>query len=197
MQDAVRIIKDEHAALAAVLHGLCFLAREAETKRSPPNFQVLRAMLDYIVAFPERLHHPKEDRYLFALMLERDPQAAPLIEELQAEHRRGDEMLERLQTALLRYERVGQSDAPAFRAAADAYANFHWAHMRREEDIMLPLAEKILTEADWHFIAAAFKENDNPLFGIKPKQELSELFGRVVYLAPPPIGVGQPVVART
>ena len=65
------IIGDEHRSLAAVIHGLEFLVREARAAGRPPSFPLLRAMLRYIDAFPERLHHPKEDAYLFRKLRER------------------------------------------------------------------------------------------------------------------------------
>lgn len=190
MHEAVRIIRDEHRSIAAVLHGLIFLTHEIGDRGARPDFRVLRAMLDYIVAFPEKLHHPKEDRHLFARLRARSPQSAALLEQLEAEHVRGGELIRQLQESLLAYEREGAARFVDFRRAVDAYADFHWAHMRREEDEMLPLAEKTLTAADWSAIGAAFKENDDPLFGIKPKEEFEQLFHRIVQLAPPPIGVG-------
>lgn len=190
MHEAVKIIMDEHRSIVAVLHGLVFLTHEMVDRGATPDQRVLHAMLDYIVAFPEKLHHPKEDRYLFARLRERDPDAVPLIEKLEAEHARGKELIKRLQEELVAYVGQGPAKAQDFARAVDAYADFHWAHMRREEDELLPRAEKALTESDWQAIAAAFKENDDPLFGIKPKEEFEQLFHRVVQLAPPPIGVG-------
>jgi hypothetical protein len=54
----------------------------------------------------------------------------------------------------------------------------------------MPIAEKSLTADDWQRIAAAFRENDNPLFGIKPKDEAERLYQKILSLAPPPIGTG-------
>ena len=59
------IIRDEHRSLAAVIHGLEYLVREARDSENAAAFPLLRAMLHYINAFPEKLHHPKEDAYLF------------------------------------------------------------------------------------------------------------------------------------
>ena len=52
-----------------------------------PNFELLGAMIYYIDAFPERFHHPKEDEYLFRLLRVRHPDAAPLLDRLNIEHR--------------------------------------------------------------------------------------------------------------
>lgn len=190
MHEAVRIIKDEHRSIAAVLHGLIFLTREIHDHGAKPDYRVLHAMLDYIVSFPEKLHHPKEDQYLFALLRARDPDSAPLVERLEAEHVHGNDFLRRLQESLIAYEHEGVAKFEDFRRAVEEYADFHWEHMRCEEEEVLPRAEKVLTEADWNAIAAEFKQNDDPLFGIKPKEEFEQLFHRIVQLAPPPIGVG-------
>jgi hypothetical protein len=42
------------------------------------------------------------------------------------------------------------------------------------------------------FHGRAFEENEDPLFGIKPKEEFERLFSRIVEITPPPIGLGAP-----
>src|SRR6478752_7114349 len=61
---AIRIIRDEHRAIAAILHGMLFLVRKIRDRGATPDFNLFGAMIYYIDAFPERFHHPKEDRYL-------------------------------------------------------------------------------------------------------------------------------------
>ncbi len=58
-----------------------------------------------------------------------------------------------------------------------------WEHMRKEEDVLLPLAEQWLRADDWDRIAEAFRENDNPLFGIKPREDAERLYRRILALA--------------
>ena len=187
---AIRIIQDEHRSLAAVLHGMLYLVREIREHGAKPDFAVLRAMVYYIDAFPERFHHPKEDRYLFRLLRIRCQDALPLLERLETEHRAGAEKIRLLEQALARYEEGGTKEFPAFAAAVEAYAAFHWDHMHAEEKQLLPLAEKHLTSGDWEAIDAAFTGNTDPLFGTGPGKEYDKLFRRIVNLAPPPIGVG-------
>ncbi len=86
---AIRIIREEHQSLAAVLHGLLYLVREIRAHRTEPDFELLGAMVYYIDTFPERFHHPKEDAWLFRLLLLRHPPAAEIIDRLQSEHRAG------------------------------------------------------------------------------------------------------------
>ena len=187
---AIRIIRDEHRSLAAVIHGMLYLVRQIRERGAKPDFRVLGAMVYYIDAVPERYHHPKEDRYLFRLLGLRCPEARPLIERLETEHRAGAEKIRLLEQALARYQHGANKEFPAFDAAVEAYATFHWDHMRTEEKELLPLAEKHLTPDDWEVIDAAFSGHTDPLFGASVGDEYETLFRRIVHLAPPPIGVG-------
>ncbi len=65
---AIRTLKDEHLAIASVLFGLRLAVGRIRDDGLAPDFRSLQALLDYIVAFPERLHHPKESRHLFAAL---------------------------------------------------------------------------------------------------------------------------------
>ncbi len=189
MTAAITIIKDEHRALAAVLHGLLYLNEQVRNAGQKPDFPLLKAMLDYIVAFPDRLHHPKEDEYVYRVLREREPSAAATLDELQDDHRRGPDVTRTMADALEAYRR----DANAFEAFAHAvstYADFQWAHMRKEEDVILPIAQKALLPADWVEIDAAFRSNADPLVGVDTQREFRDLFRRVVTLMPAPMGLG-------
>ena len=188
--EAIRIIRDEHRSLGAVLHGMLYLIREIRYVGAKPNFVVFAAMVHYIDAFPERFHHPKEDAYLFKALRLRCPDAAPLIDRLHAEHSIGADMIRTLAEALRRYEQVGAAEFPAFAEAAAAYAAFHYGHMRTEEDELLPLAEAHLISDDWKEIDAAFAGHTDPRFGAEASAQYVKFFRRIVNLAPPPIGAG-------
>ena len=189
MTAALTIIKDEHRALAAVLHGLLHLVGQIRDAGQAPDFALLKSMLDYIVNFPDRLHHPKEDEYVYRVLREREPSTAAMLDELQDEHRRGPDVTRTMVDALEAYHQ----DANAFEAFAKAvasYAEFQWAHMRKEEDVILPIAQKALQPADWVAIDAAFRSNADPLVGVDTQREFRELFRRVVNLMPAPMGLG-------
>jgi len=186
---AVQVISGEHRTLTAVLHGMLFCLRHVTYGISQPNFELLGAMLYYIEAFPERFHHPKEDAYLFRLLRERNPAIAPLLDHLQGEHRSGIAKLGELEQALAAFRREGSMKLPAFYSAVAAYAAFQYAHVRAEEDQVLPAAAEFLTTDDWNEIDAAFAGHTDPLFGADAGFEYEELFRRIVALAPAPLGV--------
>ena len=187
---AIRIIRDEHRAIAAILHGMLFLVRKIRDRGATPDFNLFGAMIYYIDAFPERFHHPKEDRYLFHVLRIRHPASASLLDRLEDEHRTGAYKIRALEQALARYQHGGVSEFPDFAKAVEDYAAFHWNHMRAEEDEVLPLAEKHLSAADWEGVDTAFLGHVDPMHGAGAEGEYQALFTRIVNLAPPPIGVG-------
>src|SRR5262245_11759843 len=86
---------------------------------------------------------------------------------------------------------VRPRDFAAFAEEVERYADFHWRHMRREEELVLPLAERALMDSDWREIDAAFAGNADPLIAKDAEKDFERLFKRIVNIAPPPIGVGR------
>lgn len=189
MTIASTIIRDEHRALASVVKGLQFLIQEIQNRGQTPDFPLLQSIVSYIEQFPDKLHHPKEDQYLFPALRLRHPAAAAELDILEEEHERGTAVTARVADGLRAYQ-ADASRFDAFASAVDDYANFHWAHMSREENVILPLAEKHLTPEDWVGINAAFKSNSDPLVGINTQREFRELFRRLVHVIPAPHGLG-------
>jgi hemerythrin-like domain-containing protein len=189
MRTALNVIRDEHRSIAAVLHALKELAKQAQDPAVRPEFEVFHAMIYYIDQFPERLHHPKEDRYLFPPVVQRAPQAKRLVDDLRAEHAMGVQLVRDLEQSLIAVEVGWPGGAATFLKAVDAYAEFHWKHMRKEEQELLPLAERVLTKEDWAAIDAGFAGNEDPIADLR-EQDFAQLFTRIVNLAPAPVGVG-------
>jgi hemerythrin-like domain-containing protein len=186
---AIQKIREEHRSISAVLHGLKQLARDAQNAGVKPEFAVFRAMIHYIDEFPEKLHHPKEDRYLFPPIAARVPAAQKIIDVLRNEHKESAKLVRDLERALVFFEDGWPLGAADFLAAVDAYAEFHWNHMRKEEEEILPLAERCFSPGDWDAVNRAFDVNKDPVADIK-ERDFQTLFSRIVSLAPEPVGLG-------
>ncbi len=182
-ESAVSIILSEHRTLGAVIRSLQYVARDAERRAVDLDEDLVEVILDYIDAFPNRFHHPKEDQYLFKALRLRSAEASELLDELQSEHARGDGMVARLRSVLAQC-RADPAALGTFTAAVEEYAAFTSSHIRKEEDVVLPLAERALTPADWRTIDDAFRGNSDPLLGRESQQEFRRLFDHIVTLAP-------------
>lgn len=187
---AIGLIRDEHRTLSALLHAMKHLVREIRAARLAPDFRLLRAMVYYVDAFPERMHHPKEETWLFA-PLARCTQAADAdLRILHEEHESGARLIRELGHALLCYEHENEAGFALFAATVDSYVAFYAGHMEREEKVILPLAHNALRPDDWVALENAFAGNRDPLGGDAREPHFRALFSLIVNLAPPPIGVG-------
>lgn len=190
MHAGLTIIKEEHRALAAVLHGLSYLTAEIEKGRAKPDFVLFHAILHYIREFPDRLHHPKEEQCLFKAVRARTDEAESVIAQLEADHQRQIEGLAALDAALDAYEKHGDAAFPAFARAAHDYAERNFRHMGTEEGVLIPIALRALTDDDWRVVDAAFADNADPMGGREEADEFRALFNKIIALTPAPLGLG-------
>ena len=191
VHESIRIIHDEHTTLAAMLRSIGMMVERGPGTEPESFFDVLRAMLFYIDEFPERLHHPKESELLFPSVARLAPETRETIDRLEQDHAHGESNVRALQHLLLAWELVGESRRIAFENAVKKYLTFYLEHMRLEESVILPAAQKVLSDADWKELDAAFATNCDPLTGKYPRDPAYEkLFTRIVSRAPAPIGLG-------
>ena len=192
VHESIRIIRDEHAALAAMLKSMGLMIDRGPADKAENFFDVLRAMLFYIDEFPERLHHPKESNLLFPRVARLAPQTLSTIVKLEQDHASGEVAVRELQHLLLAWELVGDTRRTAFEVAAKNYLNFYLEHMRLEEAVILPAAQQVLSVDDWKELDEAFATNCDPLTGQYPRDPAYDrLFTRIVMRAPAPIGLGE------
>jgi len=184
------IILEEHAALSAMLRSILLLLAQHRRQGSLPDFTALRAMLFYIDEFPEKRHHPKESELLFPKLRARTPVSRELLDRLDEDHARGERKIRDIEHALIGFEMMGESRRNSFEEAVGRYVGFYLTHMELEEREILPLAERVLTAADWTELDEAFTANRDPLTGHEPESDYRALFTRIVNLVPAPFGFG-------
>ena len=188
---SLQIIRDEHSSLSAMLRSMNMMVKRGPGDHPVRFFDVLRAMLFYIDEFPERLHHPKESDLLFPRVVRASPSVMAVVQKLESDHINGEKAVRELQHLLLAWELLGEPRRSAFSAQCTKYTAFYLEHMRLEETLILPEAEKVLTDADWKELDAAFEKNCDPLTGkYPPDPAYDRLFTRIVMRAPAPIGLG-------
>ena len=196
----VQIIRTEHSTLSAVLRSIGLLLTESRRHGIEPDFKVLRAMLFYIDEFPEKVHHTKESALLFPLLRRRSSTLAAVLDRLDRDHEASHRAVLDLQHDVLALEMM--SEAPQakarlaeFEARMHAYIASYLDHMRVEETEVLPLAESVLTEADWVAVDEAFMQNRDPLTHRQGDDSFRPLFKRILMTLPAPLGLGSAMEA--
>ena len=187
---SLQIIRDEHASLAAMLQSMRMMVDRGPADNAENFFDVMRAMLFYIDEFPERLHHPKESNLLFPRVAKAVPHVMGTVDRLERDHMHSEKSVRDVQRLLLSWELLGDSRRQAFTDAFKQYVDAYLEHMRLEEEVILPEAEKVLTEPtgkNW----TPRSRPTAPLTGkYPPDPAYDRLFTRIVMRAPAPIGLG-------
>lgn len=185
---AIHVIRDEHRALAAVLKAMEFTVAGVRDGRFPADLRLFAMLVDYIVRVPEESHHPKEDEVLFPLVRAACPEAVPILDDLEEQHRKGKDHLLELALALIHYGAVGANGFERFALVVERYLSFNWAHIELEEKRLLPLLEDRLDATARATIDAAFAANADPWRG--RDGEFVDLFTAIVNATPAPMGLG-------
>ena len=196
----VNIIRHEHRALSAMLRSMSLLLSEHRRRGTLPDFGALHAMLFYVDEFPEKLHHPKENRWLFPKLRGRNAQIDAVLDRLDHDHASGERAIRELEHLLLGFEMMGETDQrearrEKFETALNAYVGFYLEHMRLEETEVLPLAETVLDAQEWAEIDAAFLMNRDPLAGYEADEAYRPLFRKILGALQGKSGVGSALEA--
>ncbi len=196
----IRIIRDEHSALSAVLRSIGLLLTESRRHGVDPDWKVLRAMLFYIDEFPEKVHHTKESALLFPLLRERSSRLAAVLDRLDRDHASSHRAVLDLEHDVLALEMMSEApNAKArladFEARMHGYIASYLDHIRVEEVEVLPVADEVLADADWLELDAAFMQNRDPLTYRQGGDAFRPLFKRILMTLPAPLGLGSAMEA--
>lgn len=186
--DALTIISQEHSNMWRLATTLDQVASDMQAV-APSEIAFFEAAFDYMTQFVDRMHHPKEDQFLFRLLRLRSAEAADVLDALEADHRHGPANLAQLRSKLAAAAQ-GQLPVAVLAVAVKHYTDGLKSHIKTEEEHVLPLAHKALLPQDWAEIDQAFRTHSDPVFGDQDKAEFRELFHRIASLAPDSVGLG-------
>jgi branched-chain amino acid transport system ATP-binding protein len=180
MLSALGILHGEHRSLVSVLQALRRFVRPLCDNKVKPDCEAFVEIVSYIETFADRFHHPKEDEFLFLALRNRTRHADGFLRDLQQEHAAGPAELDALKMALLRTGGGGVTEIQDFALRLDRYVRGQEEHLRKEEDIVIPIARQVLAAADWEDIDRAFHAHRDPFFGIGAAGPIGSLIPRAV-----------------
>ncbi len=159
MPEALDFLRQDHRNMTALLR---MLARQVDEFRSDkrPDYDVISAILEYFMSFPDAHHHPREDM-IFAKLSDRDPRAAETIGDLLSEHRELAARAHEFSTNLRAVLEEAEIPREAVARCARRFIDRQQQHIDMEESAFFPAAEKALTPADWGELNALMARADS------------------------------------
>ena len=167
----------EHQHMATMLEQLETQLARIE-QGSSADAHVVYEVMDYMVRYPDRFHHPRED-VIFQRAAERSAHLADSVDTLQRDH---DYLAEIGKNALTKVAdwRSGECGDEAVVDAGRSYISELYRHMKLEERLVFPEIEATLSANDWRELAEddLLKPAPDPVFGPRIDREFRNVARR-------------------
>ena len=162
MPRIIAILLEEHRNIEKLL---LVLEQELEVfdHSESPDYEILQAIIEYFLDYPESYHHPKEDM-VFEKLKMRDPAAAERVGDAEAEHEIETMRLRRLVEAVEEILAGREFLRQTFHDVVNDFIEHQRKHMDKEERLLFPAAVKSLQPEDWAEIDARLNDRKDPLF---------------------------------
>ncbi|MCA9412350.1 MAG: hemerythrin domain-containing protein [Candidatus Omnitrophica bacterium] len=157
------ILMKEHRIIEQVLNCLEKIGEEAKQNERIER-EPTEDALDFFKRFADQCHHGKEEDRLFPLAHERGiPQEGGPIGQMLLEHTIGREAIRKMENAI---PAASEGDPPglaSFLEGAQEYVQLLRAHIQKEDQVLFPMADRVLSREDQEKLLASFQEAETTL----------------------------------
>ncbi len=172
------ILSDEHRVIEQVLACLERIAEEAETRTL--DVAAARDVVTFVQNFADRCHHGKEEQRLFPAMerfgLPRD--AGPTAV-MRAEHESGRRAVRAMAVQIDDAERGDATAARRFANEARGFVEFLREHIAKEDQVLFPMADRMLPEAAQMELLESFAAIENEDMGAGAHERFLDIANRL------------------
>lgn len=168
------MLRAEHRHIASVLALLSDHLNAIE-RSALVDTRVVSEIMDYMVTWLDRNHHPRED-IIYAYAAERDASIAEDRRKLERDHdtmaRNGRNLLQ-----LIEEWRTGEASGADLVRLGREYVQNSYAHMSFEEQQVFPAIDALLERSDWLELSAEdqLKPIGDPVFGRRVQREFRNM----------------------
>ncbi len=174
MGKALEDLRHEHEAIVSALGIMDSIVAQIG-RGAHPETKDLKELIDFLKEFADRCHHGKEEGILFpALAKAGIPEEGGPIGVMRAEHLEGRRLISEMESAI-----GGTVDHAGFAAAARAYSTLLRSHIRKENNVLFPAAERALGSSQLEEIHIRFEEHEEKVIGQGRHEALHEVLKRL------------------
>jgi hemerythrin-like domain-containing protein len=167
---ATENLKNEHRVILRMIK-ILLVASDKLEEGEAVSPDVFKKAVEFIRVFADRCHHGKEEGELFpalerkGILKHRGPIAVMLME-----HEQGRLFVKGLSEAVEKYEKGDEATKNAIVENARGYADLLDQHIYKEDNILYPMGDKLLSEADNRELLEKFERIEKDIIG-KGKHE--------------------------
>ena len=153
---ATQVMEAEHRTIETVAKALGDLALAIEKGQSA-DVALLKTAVEFFRVYADKLHHGKEEVLFFPMLVKRGvpPQGCP-IGGLTQEHVKGRALVGALEEGITFYSQKKPGAQDGLVQTLRKIVNLYQNHIWKEDAMVFPMADKILTEADQKELSEKF-----------------------------------------
>lgn len=173
------VLVTEHKAVLLALK----ILEKTETKLAAGAVDApehLDQLIDFFRGFVDRCHHGKEEDVLFPKLQKRGvPREGGPIGVMLAEHDAGRRHIREMADALARLNGGDGKAIHAIREKSSGYRNLLQGHIDKENNVLYPIADRLLSEADEAKMIERFEEIERDRVGVGKHEAYHDMLHRL------------------
>lgn len=167
MSKAMTDLQNDHDAILMALDVFSKILDSLQKENNPDPDELLD-FLDFLMEFADKCHHGKEEGILFPAMIAAGvPDRGGPIGVMMAEHIQGRGYIHDMSEALEVPE-----DYKKFDIAGRAYIALLREHIQKENSVLFPMADRVISPEQLESIFHAFEEHEEKVIGSGRHEEL-------------------------
>lgn len=163
MEKATQALEYEQKIVRKVVAVMAQILEQLETRRSV-DADLLRDVVQFMRIFCDQCHHAKQESYLFPLLESKGmPQTGNPVTDLKREHEKGRRLSDELSLATSNYIANQGTGRLGLVHALEGVVTLYGAHMWKEEYLLLPMADKMLSAEDHELLVHQFQAAESDI----------------------------------
>jgi hemerythrin-like domain-containing protein len=153
----------EHRNIELVIRALDGMALALEQSQRV-EIPLVETVVEFLRVYADKLHHGKEEALFFPMLVKQGvpPQGCP-IGGLNHEHEKGRALVRTLAEQVSAYDHAQTGAVAPLVETMRGISNLYQNHIWKEDAMVFPMADKVLTEADQKELIGKFADVDRAI----------------------------------
>jgi hemerythrin-like domain-containing protein len=180
MPTATEILKNEHQAILKMVEASETIAERLKQGKRVPS-DILKTFQEFFQIFTDQCHHGKEEEIFFPLLEARGmPKAGGPLGVMLQEHDLGRGLVREMRQAAEAYAAGVEGSGARWAEAADQYAALLRAHIDKENLVLFPMAERMVSRNELERVAGEFEKLEVAKMGAGTHERLHAKMGKLL-----------------
>jgi len=140
---------------------------------------VILDIFEYVQFYPQKFHHPIED-LVFELLLIKQVECSEDIWAVKSEHKKLEELTRRAAQLFISVANDTVVAVDDLITVTREFINRHVDHINKENRLVYPLLEKIISDLEWDEVTKKVRENNISLFDGSIHKEYKNLYKAII-----------------